>query len=473
MRKITILFSLLFTSALLSSQCNSWIDSPKKDDAETAHTIYRGALKAYKASTKEGDLSTAFENWEKAYEMAPAADGKRDYHFTNGAELYIAKMKLTTDEAEKKAMKAKVLSLYDEAIACYEAGGIVPSKCEGNPECITKKVGYIQGRKAADMYYHLQSPYSENLAAYEKCLELAGNDAEYTVFDPIAAITVYQFQKGKIDKAKTLGLYNKLEQLAANNTGSQYADYYQQAFKAAKSKFTPIEGDIFDCEYFKPGLKAEYDAEPNNPEVVKSVLVRLKRNGCAESDPLVKELEGKWKSYASKVNAERQAEFEANNPSLLANKAYKAGNYDEAISKYKQAINEEADNSKKAGHHLSIASILFRKQKKLQEARTEARTALGLRPNWAKALNMIGDMYATGARNCGDSWNQRLAIIAAIDKYQAAKSDPEYASDAQGKISKYSSSLPAQDEGFMRGVKKGDRVKVGCWIGETVTVKFQ
>lgn len=73
----------------------------------------------------------------------------------------------------------------------------------------------------------------------------------------------------------------------------------------------------------------------------------------------------------------------------------------------------------------------------------------------------------------GDSWNQRLAILAAMDKYNAAKSmDPEVAEEASKKVSKYYGSMPLQEDGFMQGFKKGDKVKVGCWIGETVSLRF-
>jgi len=79
---------------------------------------------------------------------------------------------------------------------------------------------------------------------------------------------------------------------------------------------------------------------------------------------------------------------------------------------------------------------------------------------------LIGDLYAISARNCGDSWNQRLAIIAAMDKYNYAKSvDPSLADEANKKVGKYRASLPDSNEGFMRGVKAGDSQKVGCWIG--------
>ena len=97
-----------------------------------------------------------------------------------------------------------------------------------------------------------------------------------------------------------------------------------------------------------------------------------------------------------------------------------------------------------------------------------------MKPGWGRPYMLIGDMYASSARNCGDSWNQRLAIIAAIDKYNYARSlDSEVADEARERVGKYNGSLPELADGHMRGKNAGDSVKVGCWIGETVKVKFK
>jgi len=458
------LMILLIATLSGFGQCANWNDSPEKGAAEDAHSIYRQAMKAK-------DFEIAFENWEKAYKIAPAADGLRDYHFIDGAKLHAEKFK-TASTADKPALAEKSLSLYQEAIDCYESKGIKPSNC-ADGSCYPGRIGGVYAKMGYEMFYTLNSPYSKNLAAYDKAIEFAGNDLDYTIFDPIMAMAVYEFQGGRMDKTKVLDYYSKLEAIAEANADSKYGEYFDQGWRAAKSKLAPIETDIFDCEYFKPSLEKMYNEDPKNPDNLKKVIALLKKRNCDPSDPLLSKLQGEWKQYASGVNAARQAEFEANNPGILASKAYKAGDYAGAVAKYREAIGQETDNNKKASYHTSIASILFRKMKKLNDARKEAKTALQLRPNWGKPLNLIGDMYATGARNCGDSWNQRLAIIAAIDKYNAAKKDPEFAAEAQKKIGKYVASLPEKQEGFMRSVKAGDRVTVGCWIGESVTVRFK
>ena len=140
----------------ITAQFASWIDSPQKDEAENAHTIYRQALKSQ-------DWDIAYENWNTAYTIAPAADGKRDYHFIDGVKLYINKFQNETDDAKKSEYKEKINKLYDEAIQAYENGDVVPTKCVGNPECIQSKIGYVLGRKGFDMFYTLNESYSKNL----------------------------------------------------------------------------------------------------------------------------------------------------------------------------------------------------------------------------------------------------------------------------------------------------------------------
>ena len=457
------------SQAAFSQSFKNWEGESFMDDASNAHSIYRQAIKSE-------DWTMAYENWKKAYELAPAADGKRDYHFIDGVKIYINKFQNETDAAMKDEYKANIDRLYDEAIAAYTDGSVVPTKCVGKPDCIQSKIGYVYGRKAYDMFYTLNSPYSANLDALNKAVEYSGNDVEYTVFEPIASIVVYQFQKGKIEKEKAVEYFTQMEEIANYNleNNERLGKSYDQAWKSAQTKFSPIETEIFDCDYFKPKYKELYESDPDNMDQLKNLVGLLKKRGCDPADPFLVELDGKWKQYASATNAARQAEFEANNPAMLAKKSYDAGDYAGAIAKYDQAINGEADPSKKAGYMFSKASIQGRKLKKYSDARKTALAAAKLRPNYGRPYMLIGDLYATSARNCGDAWNQRLAIIAAIDKYNYAKSiDASVADEASKKAGKYRSSLPDANEGFMRGVKKGDTQKVGCWIGENVKVRYQ
>ena len=459
------MFSLVATT---EAQFESWVGKSTEAEASDAHSIYRQALKA-------DDWETAYTNWKTAYELAPAADGKRDYHWIDGAKIYVHKFKNETDETKKTEYKTMIYNLYDDAIEAYNTRAIKPSKCGDDAACYEKKVGYVLARKGFDMFYSLNELYSKNLEVYDMAMDKAGNDIEYTFFDPVAAMVVYQFQKEQLSKEQTLDYFNKLEGIANYNleNNQKLGAYYDQAWKAAKAKFGAIETEIFDCDYFKPTYEKMYQDNPNDMDQLKNIIGLLKKRNCDPSDAFLMDLEGKWKTYAAKENAKMKAEFEANNPAMMAKKMYDNGDFNGAINKYNEAINGEADPSKKAGYMFSKASIQFRKLKKYSDARNTAREAAKLRPNWGRPYMLIGDMYATSARNCGDAWNQRLAILAAIDKYNYAKSiDSEVAAEAAKKVGKYSGSLPSQEDGFMQGFKAGDNTKVGCWIGETVKIRY-
>ncbi|MBK9254730.1 MAG: tetratricopeptide repeat protein [Saprospiraceae bacterium] len=457
---------LLFANQSVS-QCGTWIGLPNQSDAENAHSIYRQAMKM-------NDFAIAFENWQTAYKLAPSADGKRDYHFMDGVELYKQKLATTTDDKEKEEFGNIIIRLYDEAITCYKSNTIALKST--SPDALDKKIGYLYGRKAYDMFYFINSSYNETMEALDNSIKYAGMDAEYIIFDPYAKIIVWEFKGGRMNKEKAVEIYKQLNEIAEYNISNNetYSEGYQQSKAAMDYSFIEIEKEIFDCEFFKEKLLPDYEENSDDPVVLQRVLTTLLAQGCDISDPVISKLNEEWKKYATEENARLRAEYESNNPAAAAKSAYDEGKYNEAISKYNQAIKEESDGEKKATYLFAIASIQFRKLNLYSNARSTAYEAAKFRPNWGRPYMLIGDMYAKTARSCGDAWNQRLAILAALDKYSYAKSlDGSVASEANERIGAYSGSLPEKADGFMRGVSEGQSATVGCWIGENVKLRFK
>lgn len=438
------------------AQCEKWIDNPRGEEAEDAHVLYRQYIKAE-------EFETAFPFWQTAYSIAPAADGQRPSHYVDGRTLYLHMFKNETDEAKKKEYAETILRLYDEEIACY-----------GNE-------GFLLGRKAYDMFYYLRSPYAEVVKALDGSIEKSGNNVEYIVFDPYARIIVSDFQKERMDAAKARELNLMLNELADYNiaNNASLSAYYQQAKDAMNSVFSAIEGDIFDCAYFKAKFEPLYRENAEDYESIKYYYSKLVNQGCDAEDPFVMELKTTYEKLAAEINAQMQAEFFAKNPGAHAKHLYDEGQYNDAINKYDEAIEKEKageapDQEQIATYHFAVASILFRKLNRYNDARERARSASKLRPNWGQPYMLIGDMYASSSSSCGaDAWDHQLAVLAAIDKYaQAKNADSEVAEEASRKIGQYSGFKPDKEVGFMKGVQAGQQVRVPCWIGETVTVRY-
>ncbi|PHI21249.1 hypothetical protein CEQ90_04320 [Lewinellaceae bacterium SD302] len=467
MKLITRITLLLFLTVsmvnLTSAQCKNWIGDAKKEEAENAHVNYRQFVKgkqhADMMAMAEEDFNTAFNFWKTAYELAPAADGGRPFHYRDGRAFYRVMHANETDAAKKAEYANRLLEFYDEELACYAEGA----------------ESFLYGRKGYDMFY-LVGYSKDALEALGMAIDKGGNDTEYIVLAPMGELIKYLFQSEKINKAEAREYYDKAVAMADYNieNNETYKTYYESGKANLVSSVSEVEDEIFDCAYFKEELLPEFEEDPENMDVVRYVLNKLKTQGCEETDTDVVRIQAKYDALYAARAEEYEAEKRRLNPAYDAAKMIEEENYSGAVARYQEAIQDEADDEKKAQYYYQMATIQSGKLGQSGTARTNANKAASLNKGWGKPYILIGDIYGRMSRNCGDSWQQRLAILAAIDKYRYAKSiDAEVASDANKRISNYSSSLPLREEGFQRNVSPGDKVQVGCGIGETVTVRFQ
>ena len=94
MEKLQKLFLTFFVLAgsigLLFAQdaCKTWNSLPNQEEVMGFHSIYRPYVKGKQAAELAGmegpSFKIAFDNWKKCYESAPAADGQRPTHYSDG-----------------------------------------------------------------------------------------------------------------------------------------------------------------------------------------------------------------------------------------------------------------------------------------------------------------------------------------------------------------------------------------------------
>lgn len=459
LRKISLLLVLCATVSVVSGQCTTWVDSPQKNKAEDAHVSYRNFVKGKTvkeiAAMAQEEFTSAFTNWEAAYTIAPAADGKRASHFRDGRKFY--KAMIQKDAAKKKEYGQRIVELYDEELACYPDGE-----------------AFLLGRKGYDMFY-INGYSLDAIDVLEQAMVKGGDKTEYIVLPPLGQLLGYYFEQEKIDADRVRALYEKGVALADKNVeaGGDYAQYYADAKANLVAAVAKYEDQIFDCEYFKQQLLPTFEDNQDDLKMLLYVVAKAKAQGCDEADAFVMKVQARY----DQVYAARSAEFEQqrrdNNPAFAAQEAYNNGDFNAAVDGYQTAIDKSDDDSKKALYYYQMASIQNAKLGQYGQARTNANKAASLRSGWGKPYILIGDIYGKMSRNCGDAWDQRLAVLAAIDKYQYARSiDPEVASDASSRIGRYSSSMPIKADAFSRNLKEGQSLKVGCGIGETVKLRF-
>ncbi len=451
---LTILLGAFFSfSAFAQGNCKSWGTGKDSTDAIKNHVLYRDYM-------KQKEFEKAFPLWEKAYTAAPSGSEK---HFIDGVKIYKNKVELATDDAEKQKYIEKVYALFDQRIECFG------------------KEGAILGRKAYNMYY-MAAPTEETYKTFTRSIELEGNKSKDFILVPFANNAVDMYRNKAIEKEEAREVYATLNKIIDYNIANneKKADKYTKAKAGVQEQFSIIERNIFDCGYFRDDIIAKYNADPNNPDVYKSVYKELVQVGCTDADPIVAEIKAKDKSRIADKKAAFQAQQaisrEENAPT--ANKAseqYKAGNYAEAVRLYLVAVDETNVSDKKGRYLYTVAQTYAYKLKSYSNARKYAREAAKHMPGSGKPYMLIGNIYAAGASSCGsktDDWGSRLAYLAAIDKWNYAKSvDSSLAGEVSEKVAKYASYKPTKEQAFLRGLKDGQSANTGCWIGESVTVR--
>jgi len=457
---LVVLFSI---PAISNAQCDTWTDKPNKGQLEDAHVLYRSIIGSKSVAELknlgESDLNLCYDNWKTAYEGAPAADGQRPSHFSDGRKLYQLKYENSSDDAEKQSLRENILRLYDEQIQCY------------------KNDAFLLGRKGFDMFYSLGYGYDQ--ASYDnlkKSMDLGGNSTEYIVLEPLINCVIYYFQSGQMDQMNSREVILKALEIADYNVtnNQRYGTYYQTTKQRIQVALQPVESDIFDCDYFKSKLLPQVEENPQDLEIIKYAYNKLVAQGCQDSDEDVLRLKGMYEQLATEINAQLELERRQNNPGYDATQLQREGKYEEALARYQEAISATEDPEALAQFYYSIAFIETWQLDNYQSAIRNAREALKNKSGWGKPYILIGNVYAKMSRYCGDDWNTRMAILAAIDKYAYARSiDSDVQEEANKLIANYRDAMPDKQEGFMRQINEGDAQTAGCGIGETVKVRFK
>ncbi|MDG1186599.1 MAG: hypothetical protein P8N04_06165 [Schleiferiaceae bacterium] len=149
------------------------------------------------------------------------------------------------------------------------------------------------------------------------------------------------------------------------------------------------------------------------------------------------------------------------------------GDWSMAKKYYTEAIEQEEDLRRKANSYMGLAYV-NQKMGALSAAKSNCLKAGQLRKDWGNPYLYLATLYAEAAGTCGANAVEKNAVYwAAINKLSYARSiDPSIANKAAKLISAYTQQIPDKGISFQLGYKEGDKINIGCWINETVSVKF-
>jgi len=399
-------------------------------------------LSLYRDYYNQKQYADAYKFWKIAYNTCPSASERMYLDGTNLVEVKIKKAK--TDE-EKKAYTDTLMMVYDQRINYFG------------------KEGFVLGRKGTDMLRYMGDQPDLVFATLDRSMTLQEKSAE------AGAIVTYVNSAVLLEKAgiktpeEIVAIFTKMSDVLAHNIakydGKKTQTYYLKAQESVESLASPY----LNCEVLVDMATKNYEKNKEDNDWLERTADILDKKGCLDA-PIFFTIAKKMHSTTpSAVSAEKMGIMS------LKNKEYKA-----AEGYFNQAIELAEDESKKPDYYIELAQAQS-SMGSYAAARSNARKAANLKPNYGLPYLMIGDMIVGSGSSCGgeDACKQKAIYWLASDYYAKAKAvDPSVADKANAKIASYKKYYPTKEDCFFGGTKEGDSIEIGCWIGESTKARF-
>jgi tetratricopeptide (TPR) repeat protein len=333
--------------------------------------------------------------------------------------------------------------------------------------------GYVLGRKGADwLKYKLEGdPELDERKAILKSgyewihtsVEEQGIATEAPVLVLLMQTSAALFKLGEISKETVVTNYEKCNSVI-NSVISENADADHVArIKEIQPHIERIFGTsgAADCEALVNIYRPQFQEKGNDIEFIKTMLLKLGRANCDESELFAEATEKLYELDPSALAAYN-----------MARRLVKRGDIEKAKEYYKEAMEQETDQELLATYYLQYAKVLY-SQGSYSEGRNYARKVLSIQPDNCEANMLIGDILVAGSQSFSGTKLEKSAIFwVAVDYYNKARRGDDCSIDAAQKAANYRKYFPNKEDAFMEGLQEGQTYKVGGWINESTKVRF-
>ena len=379
-----------------------------------------------------------------------------------------------TSGSEQVGFINDLMKLWDEGLVNfpdkYTAGGILQDKAmlkydyrealgygnkqvydafdevyKESPESFTNPKGlYVYFSTIVDMYNAKEVEVQDVFNKYDDVIDKIGQEVEnYTqMLNPL----VEKEEAGE-ELDKRTAQYKKQYE--------SYLDNYDKISGSIDSKL----GILANCEVLIPLYKRDFDKFKDDAVWLKRAVNRMFAKECTD-DPL----------YVDLVKAYDASSPSADTKYFVYNLLMSQGKEKEAKPYLDQSYDLETNKFKKANLAMRFGRSL-RKQGNFGAARNYFQKSVELNPSNGRAHAEIAQMYAASANNCGDDNFSKRAVfwLAAAEARKAGRVDANLRTYSEKLAASYEGSAPTREEIFTKG-NGGTVIRVGCWIGLSVTV---
>ncbi len=449
MKMVTALF-LLSAGATASFAQTGASDGSRFGHGEDSLRCLKN-ISIYTEFVKTNNFQDAYDPWKAVFTEAPIAQVGT---YTNGAKILRGLIPAEKDAAKQKQYFDELMKVYDQRVQYLDE----LNKLVKTP---TSK-GSIIGLKAHDYFTMGGTDMNEAYNLFKEAIDLEQEKAAYFVLQEYMDAASRKMKSDESYKEQFVQDYLTASALAdaAYKAAEKEAD--QNTLKTTKDNIDAffINSGVATCDNLQEIYGPKVDQNKTNLDYMKQVIYVMQLLGCTEQD-----------AYFAASEAAHAIEPTSETAVGVGYMYYKKGDMDKCISYFDQAIDLEQDPVKKADYLYKTAAVLF-SVKQLSKAKQYALRSTTLDTNNGKPYILIANMYASSPNWSDEAALNKCVYFAAIDKLQKAKSvDESVAEEATKLIGSYSAHTPKDEDLFFIGLKKGDSVTIGGWIGETTTIR--
>lgn len=434
--------------------------------SEEEIAVCRQNIALYREYYQVKDYKSAYEPWKEVFTKHPIA---RYQMYSEGRTILKNLLNKEKDEEKRNVLVQEILRTYDQHIEHLDTLNAYYLKTP-----LTK--GYVLGLKTNDyinyvkpidvvtvysMYWESITSDPENVSAAVAANFMGASSTiakhrdthkEQVIKDylKISDLVAQGIQKNNEDATKDSANAERYEKLAQN---------WETARNNVNTFF--LRSGAGSAEDLQAIYAPQVEENKSNIKFLKQVINVMGRvpNGRDQE------------AYMTAAEYAHMIEPTAGSAAGCANRYFKKGDPEKAVEFMEQAVELETDDTEKAKYCYTTAQILFTISQ-YTKARNYANQAIALNGSYGAPYILIAQMYANNNKWHDESALNKCTYFLAIDKLQRAKFvDPNVTEEANKLIRQLSAYTPKPEDLFFLGIKKGDKVDIGGWIGESTTVR--
>ena len=320
------------------------------------------------------------------------------------------------------------------------------------------KEGYILGLKGYELFFVDKNRAEEAYQILKTSINMDNNTSSVQA--------VYAYMKAIIHLQKK-GIKSKEDVLSTYSIVSEIVDYnIKNESKTTKNfiKYSEKIEDMFtpyaNCEDIISLYSEKFQTSKEDIDLLKRIEKILTRKECVKNQLYLDVL-----SVLQDVDESYDYEIK------LASALFANGYFLKSSNAFNKILqNYDLEENLKARTLLDYANSL-RMEKKYSQAISQTIKALQIKPDWGEAYLLQGNIYVSGAKSCGNDFEQTTVYWIAVDCFVKAKSDDKVKDIAVKSINTYSKYFPNKETCFFNGVQSGEKYNIGCWINQTTLAR--